>query len=79
MELTIITPKGIRCQLQVDKASFPGSRGAFTILANHAPLVSTLNKGNISYCLKGKEEDQEIAISEGVVEVRQNKIRIFTE
>ena len=40
----------IDCKLlsgEIDSAIFPGSDGSFQVLNNHAPIVSTLTKGNI--------------------------------
>lgn len=79
MEFTVITPKGILYHVLVDKASFPGSGGTFTVMRNHAPILSTLKKGKIIYNLKGEAEEKELDVEDGIVEVKQNKIRIFTE
>lgn len=79
MELTIITPRGILCNMNIDKASFPGAQGAFTVMPNHAPIMSTLRRGKIRYNAKGQKEEQEIEVEDGIVEIKQNKIWIFTE
>ncbi|MDF9828749.1 hypothetical protein [Parabacteroides sp. PF5-6] len=79
MELTVITPRGIRCNVQVDKATLPGSQGSFMVMANHAPLLSTLRNGTIRYTARGDAEEKEIEVQDGIVEVRQNKIWVFTE
>ena len=79
MELTIITPSGVLCNAQVEKASFPGTKGAFTVLSNHAALVSTLGKGKIQYEVKGEAVEKEMDIERGMVEVKQNKIQVFIE
>ncbi|MDH6358019.1 F0F1 ATP synthase subunit epsilon [Parabacteroides sp. PF5-9] len=79
MELTIITPKGIRCNLQVEKASFPGIQGAFTVMPHHAPIMSTLKKGTIKYQAKGQREELEIDVEDGIVEIKNNQIWVFTE
>lgn len=79
MELTIITPRGILCNLLVDKASFPGSKGTFTVMPNHAPIMSTLKRGKIRYNAKGETDEKEMEVEDGIVEVKQNKIWIFTE
>lgn len=78
MELTVITPEGILCNMQVDKASIPGSEGSFTVMSNHAPLMSTLRKGKIRYNAKGGGE-KEIEVEDGIVEVKHNQIWVFTE
>lgn len=65
--------------MQVDKATLPGSLGSFMVLKNHAPLLSTLCKGKIRYTVQGNAEEKEIEVQDGIVEVRQNKIWVFTE
>ena len=50
----------------------PGTVGQFTVLENHAPLVSTLTPGEIVY--KGSEEEKSVQIRGGVVEVRDNNV-----
>jgi len=79
MELTIITPRGILCNLLIDKATFPGSQGVFTVMPNHAPLLSTLTRGKIQYNAKGEADEKELDVENGIVEIKQNKIWIFTE
>lgn len=79
MELTIITPRGIRCNMLVDKASVPGFDGTFTVLPGHAPILSSLCRGKVKFNEQGKVTEQEIDIENGIVEVKDNEIRIFTE
>lgn len=79
MKLTVITPRGVLYNIQVDKASFPGVLGSFSVMHNHAPILSILRKGKIRYKVPGQTGEQEIAIENGVVEIKQNQIRIFTE
>jgi F-type H+-transporting ATPase subunit epsilon len=77
MRLEIISPKGTVVQTEVTQVSLPGAVGAFTVLNGHAPIISTLRKGNISYQTSTKPGD--VAIEKGMVEVKENIIRIFVE
>ena len=52
--------------------TLPGSCGPFTVLENHAPLISTLLRGEIVYVAEGKEV--KIAVEGGIVEVTDNQI-----
>lgn len=79
MELTVITPRGIRLNIQVDKASLPGIQGSFTVMPNHAPIISTLRRGKVLYKAKGQIEEQEMEVEVGIVEIKQNHIWIFIE
>jgi len=77
MLLEIYTPEQKVFEGQVDSATFPGSKGSFQVLNNHAPLISTLEKGTVVY--KNKKEETEIMIIGGVVEVMNNKVILLAE
>jgi F0F1-type ATP synthase, epsilon subunit (mitochondrial delta subunit) len=47
MYLEIVTPEAILFSSEVDFFSAPGSNGQFQVLNNHAPIVSTLQEGDI--------------------------------
>ena len=47
MYLEIITPEQTLFKGDVDSVLFPGSLGDFQVLNNHAPIVSTLKKGEV--------------------------------
>jgi len=79
MELTIITPRGVLCNMLIDKVSIPGAQGAFTVMPNHAPIMSTLRRGKLRYNAKGQTGEQEMDVEDGIVEIKHNKIWIFTE
>ena len=75
MHLTISTPDKTLFQGNVHKATFPGSAGAFQVLKNHAPLVSTLQKGTIRY--SDAQQDYTLAIEKGLVEVLNNELTVL--
>jgi F-type H+-transporting ATPase subunit epsilon len=77
MLLEILTPDKRVFEGQVDSATFPGSKGSFQVLNNHAPLISTLEKGKVVYVSKNIED--ELFISGGVVEVLNNKVVLLAE
>jgi len=77
MLLEILTPDKKVFEGQVDSATFPGSKGSFQVLNNHAPLISTLDKGKVKY--KGKNIEDELIIGGGVVEVLHNKVVLLAE
>jgi len=77
MELIIISPEGVLLNETTERATLPGSMGAFTVLKGHAPLVSTLEKGSIVYVQNKKEKNYNI--EGGVIVVEKNVIRVMTE
>ncbi len=78
MRLEIISPEGLIFKGDVTAVSVPGTYSAFTILNNHAPIISSLTKGFISYVLEDGEECQ-IYVDGGFVEVDNNLITICIE
>ena len=77
MKLKIITPLGCALEAEVEKVFLPGGAGAFEVLKNHAPLVSTLAKGKVKY---GTGDDlQEYPVEGGFVEVENNTITVCSE
>ena len=77
MYLEIITPDKNVFQGNVVSSTFPGAKGSFQVLENHAPLVSSLDQGKVKF--KTETEDKEIRILGGVVEVLNNKITVLAE
>ena len=77
MNLEIITPDKKVFSGEVNAATFPGIGGQFQILKDHAPLVSTLAKGDIVVETSGKK--QAFVVDGGVVEVANNKILVLAE
>ena len=78
MHLEIITPDKKVFNGEVTLIQLPGSKGSFTILNNHAPIISTLEKGTIKIQDdSGKEHF--FNVSGGVVEQQSNKIIVLVE
>lgn len=78
MRLEILSPEGLVFTGEVLSVSVPGSYSAFTILKNHAPIISSLSKGIVSYVLDG-EGKKDILIDGGFVEVDNNVVTICIE
>ncbi|MBR2368640.1 MAG: ATP synthase F1 subunit epsilon [Paludibacteraceae bacterium] len=77
MNVSILSPLKTLFQGEATSVNLPGKIGAFTVLENHAPIVSTLDKGVIT--ITNKEENTEIEIVSGFVEVHDNEITICVE
>ena len=77
MYLEIITPKQKVYEGEVTSASFPGTSGYFQILNNHAPMVSSIATGKVVY--KSKEEENEIWVKGGVVEILNNRVTLLAD
>ena len=77
MDMTIATPEGIVFNGKVESAKFPGAKGAFAVLPLHAPLISALTNGKITYVQDGKPT--EVTIQGGFVEIRKDVISACVE
>lgn len=75
MTLTVISSHDILFSGDVESAKFPGVLGSFTVLKNHAPIISVLVKGMIS-CKMTDGESKEIDVKGGLVDVADNKIAV---
>lgn len=75
MVLRIISPDGILFEGEVEKVTLPGTMGLFTVLDNHAPLLSTLCAGEMLYQTRGDGE-RKIAIEGGIVDVKANTVSV---
>ena len=47
MKIKITKPDSVLFEGEVKLAQLPGTGGLFEILNNHAPIISSLEKGNI--------------------------------
>ena len=78
VNLEIITPAERLYQGEVNLVRVPGTKGPFTILRNHAPIISTLEKGTVKIVDK-KNETSYIEVLGGIVEVNRNKIIVLAD
>ena len=54
MVLEIISSEQILFKGEVESVTLPGAKGSFTVLENHASLISTLDAGTIEYVTGGE-------------------------
>jgi F-type H+-transporting ATPase subunit epsilon len=78
MILEIITPDKKVYQGEVKLVKVPGSKGSFEVLKNHAPIISTLDKGKIKI-IDNSDKTSYFDISGGVIEVKSDLIIILAE
>jgi F-type H+-transporting ATPase subunit epsilon len=75
--IDIVTPERRLLSEEVDMVTLPGSAGQMGVLRGHAPLLSTLDIGEIILHKKG--QTRSIAVHGGVVEVRPNKVTVLAD
>jgi len=78
MFLEIVTPEKTLYSNDVKYVNIPGSKGKFGVLENHAPVISTLEKGQIKVT---ENDDKELFfdVNGGVVEVLKNNIIVLVK
>ncbi len=78
MHLEILTPDKTVFSGRIKSVTVPGSKGPFTVLINHAPIISTLEAGEINLQTE-KGDDIFFLINGGMIEVNNNKIMVLSE
>lgn len=76
-QLEVATPERLLVDEQVTEAELPGKDGYLGILAGHAPLLSALGAGVLSY--EGGAGPHMFAIAGGFVEVFENHVRVLAD
>ena len=75
LQLTIISPEKEIFRGEVRRVTLPGVMGSFTILPQHAPVVSSLNAGKLSFEKPdGTKESREI--NGGFVDMNNNHVSV---
>ncbi|MDE6268501.1 MAG: F0F1 ATP synthase subunit epsilon [Muribaculaceae bacterium] len=79
MTLKVISAEAVLFEGEVTSVTLPGEMGAFTVLRNHASLISTLVPGQIAYRGKDVADSAEPAIIEvsgGIAVVDDNVVSV---
>lgn len=77
LHLNIVSPEKLIFDGDVDSVTLPATLGRFTILPNHAPIVSSLTQGRLTYLTEG--EEQSIEVQGGVVDMSDNRVDVCVE
>lgn len=77
IQLDIVTPERLLLSEEVDMVTLPGVGGQMGILRGHAPLLSTLDIGEI--IVHRGSDTEHIAVGGGVVEVRPDKVTVLAD
>ena len=78
MKIEIITPDRKVYEGDIKSIRDPRKKGSFQVLKDHAPIISTLEKGPVIIVDQTNNEIR-YEIQEGVIEVKQNKIILLSE
>lgn len=77
LKLKIVSPEKIEYLGFADRALVPGTSGMFEILINHAPIISSLEQGDVEFSYQG--EVKKLHIQGGFVEVQKNEVCLCVE
>lgn len=77
LNLEIVTPEKKVLSETVDTVTIPTASGEVGILQNHAPLISSLKAGVLSYTKAGAT--QRMVVAGGFVEVSQNNVSVLSD
>lgn len=75
--LKIFSPEGMLIDAKVSGVEFPGTQGRFTVLRNHAPIISSLEKGEIFYTTEDGKKS--LSVTSGFVKVYANEVSACVE
>lgn len=75
MTLEIISAHEVTFKGEATSVTLPGKLGSFTVLKNHAALISVLVAGNVRYVAEEGEE-KSLAIQGGIADVNNNVISV---
>ena len=76
MNLTILSPEKEIFSGAVKSVKVPGTVGYFQMLENHAPIVSSLQKGEVSI-VKADGEKMTFHVTGGFVEMLNNEVSLL--
>jgi len=74
LTVRILTPEGTLYEGAAEAVFLPGMKSAFEILPGHAPLISTLDRGDIVL-----RPERRFSIRYGVVKVKADEVTICVE
>ena len=77
LQLRIVSPEKVEYDGVVESVLVPGTAGQFEILNDHAPIISTLQKGVVEYV--SQEGKVSLNILGGFVEVQKNVVSLCVE
>jgi F-type H+-transporting ATPase subunit epsilon len=79
IELIIVTPQRQLLREKVASVQLPGANGELGILPGHAPLITELGNGELSYKASGGGESGVLAVLSGFAEVLPDRVTVLAE
>jgi F-type H+-transporting ATPase subunit epsilon len=79
IELIIVTPERQLLRETVVEATLPGAEGQLGVLPGHAPLITELGIGELSYQAKDSSGSVPVAVISGFAEVLGDRVTVLAE
>lgn len=76
-QLEIVTPEKKVVETAAEEVQIPGKNGYLGILPGHAPLITELSVGEITF--RENSTEQRLAVAWGFAEILPNKVTILAE
>jgi len=76
-QLEIVTPEKKVVDAAAEEVQIPGKNGYIGILPGHAPLITELSVGEITF--RENSTEQRLAVAWGFAEILPNKVTILAE
>lgn len=71
----VTAEKVVQVEDDIDVVIVPGSEGQLAILPSHAPLMTTLDVGELVF--RNRDKETSFAVSGGFLEVRNDKVTVL--
>jgi F-type H+-transporting ATPase subunit epsilon len=79
IELIIVTPERQLLREAVVEVTMPGADGQLGVLPGHAPLITELGIGELSYQAKDSSESVPVAVISGFAEILGDRVTVLAE
>ncbi len=77
LDLEVVTPERLVVSETVESVVLPGSQGSLGVLPGHAPLLTGLGVGELSYRKDG--QTQFLSVAGGYAEVLRNRVTVLAD
>jgi F-type H+-transporting ATPase subunit epsilon len=77
LKLVVVTPEKKVVEADVEQVEMPGELGYLGILPGHAPLISLLKTGVLTY--RGAGGEKSLALSSGFAEVANDAVSVLAD
>ena len=78
IQLRVLTDAGIALEDEAVSVIAPGERGYLGVLRNHAPLVTTLTSGKLTW-RRASGERRTVKVGTGLLEILRNQLTVLTD